>query len=45
MVENTSQFSKDFIEKFSEDSHEGYFLEADFQYFDTLHDLHNDYSF
>ena len=41
-VECTSQFSKDFIENYNEDSDEGYFLEVDVHYFDKLHDLHND---
>ena len=31
-VENTSQFSKDFIENFNGDSDDGYFLEVDVQY-------------
>ena len=31
-VENTSQFSKDFIENYNEDSEEEYFLEVDGQY-------------
>ena len=31
-VENTSQFNKDFIQNYNEDSHEGYFLEVDVQY-------------
>ena len=41
-VECTSQFSKDFIENYNEDSDEGYFLEVDVHYFDKLHDLYND---
>ena len=40
-VENTSQFNKDFIQNYNEDSHEGYFLEVDVQYPGILHDLHN----
>ena len=28
-IENTSQFNKDFIENYNEDSGEGYFLEVD----------------
>ena len=41
-VENTSKFSKDFIENYNEDSNEGYFLEVDIQYHENLHNLHND---
>ena len=31
-IEHTSQFSKDFIENYTEDSDEGYFFEVDVQY-------------
>ena len=44
-VENTSQFSKDFIEKYNEDSDEGYFVEVDVQYPEKLHNFHNDLIF
>ena len=44
-VENTSQFSKDFIENYNEDSDEGYFLEVVVQYTETLHGIHNDLPF
>ena len=44
-VENTSQFSKHFTEKFSENSNEGYFFETDVQYLEKLHDIHNDLLF
>ena len=43
--ENISQFSKDFIEDYNEDSHDGYFLEVDVQYPEKLRDLHNDLPF
>ena len=41
-VENRSQFDKDSIKNYSEDTDEGYFLEVDVQYPKQLHDLHND---
>ena len=44
-VENTSQFSKDFIEKYNEDSDEEYFVEVDVQYPEKLHNFHNDLIF
>ena len=44
-VENTSQFSKYFIENYNEDSDEEHFLEADVQYLELLHELHNDLLF
>ena len=44
-IKDTSQFKEDFIEKYNKVSNEGYFLEVDVQYFEKLHDLHNDLSF
>ena len=44
-VENTSQFSKNFIENYNEDKDEGYFLEVDVQYPRKLHELHNNLPF
>ena len=44
-VENASQFNKDFIENYNEDSDEGCILEIDIQYSKELHDLHNDLDF
>ena len=41
-VENTSQFNKDFKEKYNEDSDKGYFLVVDCLYPEKLHDLHSD---
>ena len=41
-IENTSQFSKDFIKSFNEDSNKGSFPEDDVQYPEKLHNLHND---
>ena len=40
-VKNTSQFSKDFIENYNEDSDERNFLEVDIQYPEKLHELHD----
>ena len=31
-IEDTSQFNEDFIKNYNEESDEGYFFEADFQY-------------
>ena len=36
-----SQFNEDFLKIFNEDSDTGYFVEADVQYPENLHDLHN----
>ena len=44
-VENTSQFSKDFIENCNEHSDEGYFLEVEIQCLEKLHSLCNDLPF
>ena len=43
--EVTPQFNKDFIKSHDKQSDEGYFLEADAQYLEKLHDLHNDLLF
>ena len=45
MVESTSQFSKDFIENYHEDSDEGYFLKVNFQYPEKLNVFHDDLLF
>ena len=44
-IEDTSQFNEDFIKNYNKESDEGYFLEVDVQYFETLHELHNDLPF
>ena len=44
-IKDTSQFNEDFITKYNEKSDEGYFLEFDVQYFETLHELHNELPF
>ena len=41
-IEDTSQFNKDFLENYNEESDEGYFLEDDAHYLKKLLDLHND---
>ena len=41
-VQNTSQFKKDFIEKYKEDSDEGHFLEIDIYYPEKFYGFHND---
>ena len=43
-MEDTTQFTKDFIENYNDDSNEGYFFEVDVQYPENLHN-HNDLSF
>ena len=40
-IEDTSQFNENFIKNYKEDSDEGYFAEADVQYPEKLHELHN----
>ena len=40
-TEGTSQFHEDFIKNYSEEGHEGYFLEVEVQYPETLLELHN----
>ena len=44
-VENTSQFSKDFIKNNKEGSDEGYFLELDVQYPKKTCNVNNDLTF
>ena len=44
-IEDTSQFNKDFIKNYNEESDKGHFLEVDVQYLEKLHDLHNDLPF
>ena len=44
-IEETFQFNEDLIKTYDEESDEGYFLEADFQYPEKLHELHNDLPF
>ena len=44
-VEETSQFNENFIKIYNEDSDIGYFIEADVQYPEKLHELHNELHF
>ena len=44
-IEDASQFTKDFIKNYNEESDGGYFLEVDVQYPGKLHDLHDDLPF
>ena len=44
-IEDTSQFNKDFIKNYNEESDVGYFLEVDVQYPEKLDELHNDLPF
>ena len=44
-IEDTSQFTKNFIKCYNEESDEGYFREVDVQYLEHLHELHNDLPF
>ena len=44
-IEDTSQFNEDFINSCIEESDEGYFLEADVQNTEKLHELRNDLPF
>ena len=44
-IKDTSQFNKDFIENYDEESDEGYFLKVDVQYLEKSHELHNDLPF
>ena len=44
-IKDTSQFNEDFIKNYNKESDEGYFLEADVQYLEKLHDPYNDLPF
>ena len=44
-IQYISQFNEDFIKNYNEVSNEGYFLEVDVQYPETLHELHNELPF
>ena len=45
LIKDTSQFIKDSIKNYNEERNEGYFLEVDVPYFETLRELHNDLPF
>ena len=44
-IKDTSQFNKDFIKNYIEESDEGHFFEVDVQYLEMLHELHNNFPF
>ena len=44
-IKDTSQFNETFIKNYNEKSDEGYFLEVDVQYFEKLHEVHNNLLF
>ena len=44
-IEDTSSFNEDFMKSYNEESDEGYFLEVDVQYPETLKEFHNDLLF
>ena len=44
-IKDSSQFNEEFIKNYNEESDEGYYLEADVQYLEKLHELHNDLPF
>ena len=44
-IENTSQFSKDFREKYNKDRNKGYALDVDIHYPEQLHSVHIDLLF
>ena len=44
-IEDASLFKKFFIKNYNEDSDIEYFIEADVQYLQELHELHNDLPF
>ena len=44
-IKDISQLNEDFIKNYNEESDKGYFFEADVQYIEKLHELHNDLPF
>ena len=44
-IKDTSQFNDDFIKNYNEEIDKGYFPEADVQYIEILHELHNNLPF
>ena len=44
-IKDASQFNEDFIKNYNKESDEGYILEVDVQYLETLHELHNNLPF
>ena len=44
-VDDISKFNEDFIKSYNDESDEGYFLEVDFWYPASLHNLYHDFLF
>ena len=44
-IKDTSQLNEDFIQNYSEESYEEYFIEVDVQYLEKLCELHTDLPF
>ena len=44
-INDPSQFNKDIIESYHEESDEGFFFETDVHYLEKVHELHNDSPF
>ena len=44
-IKDTSQFNKDFMKNYNEESDKGYFTELNVQYTKNLHKLHKDLPF
>ena len=44
-IKDTSQFNKDFLKKYNEESDDGHFLEVDVQYPERLYELYIDLPF
>ena len=44
-IKDTSRFNEDIIKYYNEESNEGQFLEVDGQYFQILHEIHNNLLF
>ena len=44
-IEDISQFNEDIMKYYNEESDEGYSLEGDVQYLETLYELHDDLAF
>ena len=45
LIEDTSQFTEDFIKNYNEESDKGHFIDVDVQYTKKLHELHSDLPF
>ena len=45
LIKDTSQFNKDFMKDYNEESEEEYFLEVNVQYMEKLYELYMTYHF